>query len=242
MESKISVRDLSVYFYNRSILDNINLDLSPGENLSVIGKSGEGKSVLLKSIIGLIPRNRGIVLFNGKEIKENVEEIVRKHNIAISFQNDCLFDDMTILENLCFPLTKSNGVSKQAAIALSKEILCKTELPLRILASYPSALSGGMKKRIAVARTIITRPEIIFFDEPTSGLDPVTAHKITEMIREYTMQEDVSSIIVTHDLKCSRKVSDRVAMLHLGKIIWQGQTDSLDTSDNPYVKEFLSYA
>ncbi|KYH12688.1 ABC transporter ATP-binding protein [Neorickettsia sp. 179522] len=242
MENKISVRDLSVYFCNRSVLDNINLDLSPGENLSVIGKSGEGKSVLLKSIIGLIPKNRGVVLFNGKEIKENVEEIVRKHKIAISFQNDCLFDDMTILENLCFPLTKRNGVSKQAAIELSKEILCKTGLPLRILTSYPSALSGGMKKRIAVARTIITRPEIIFFDEPTSGLDPVTANKITEMIREYTTQEDVSSIIVTHDLKFSRKVSDRVAMLHLGKIIWQGQTDSLDTSDNPYVKDFLSYA
>ncbi|WP_448605736.1 ABC transporter ATP-binding protein [Neorickettsia risticii] len=242
MENKISVRGLSVSFYNRSILDNINLDLSPGENLSVIGKSGEGKSVLLKSIIGLIPRNKGVVFVDGKEVKENVEEIMKKHNIAISFQNDCLFDSMTILENLCFPLTQRKGMSKQAAIELSKEILCKTELPLRILASYPSALSGGMKKRIAVARTIITQPEIIFFDEPTTGLDPVTANKITEMIREYTMQEKVSSIIVTHDLKCSRKVSDRVAMLHLGKIIWQGDTGSLDTIDNPYVKDFLSYA
>ncbi|ABD46324.1 ABC transporter ATP-binding protein [Neorickettsia sennetsu] len=242
MKNKISVRDLSVSLCGRSVLNDVNLDLSFGETLSVIGKSGEGKSVLLKSIIGLIPRNRGVVRVDGEEIKENVEEIMHKHNIAISFQNDCLFDSMTILENLCFPLTKRNGISKQEAIELSKQVLCKTELPLRILTSYPSALSGGMKKKIAVARTIITQPEIIFFDEPTTGLDPVTAKKITEMIREYTTQEKISSIIVTHDLKCSRKISDRVAMLHLGKIIWQGNTGSLDASDNPHIKNFLSYA
>lgn len=242
MAVKISVRELSVAFGTRKILDRISFDLLQGESLSIIGKSGEGKSVLLKSIIGLIPRQKGQVFVDEAEIKEDVERNVEKHDISISFQNDCLFDSMTILENLCFPIIKKNATNKKEASQLAREVVSEVGLSENILSLYPSTLSGGMKKRVAIARTIITRSKIVLFDEPTTGLDPVTSGKITEIIKRYTSQKRVSSIIVTHSLKCARMVSDKIAMLRLGKIIWYGDTESLEKSDDPHVKDFLLYA
>ncbi|AHX11595.1 ABC transporter family protein [Neorickettsia helminthoeca str. Oregon] len=239
MESKISVRDLSVAFGNRSIVKNLNFDLLPGENLCIIGQSGEGKSVLLKSIIGLIPHRTGKVLINGSEVAQNVEENTKKHDISISFQNDCLFDSMTILENLCFPLIYRSSIPRNTAIKISEKIIPKIGLSSAILKLYPSSLSGGMKKRIAIARAIITQPSIVFFDEPTTGLDPITSGRILDIVVDYIIQEKVSSITVTHSLWCAKRISNKVAMIHDGKIVWYGDTTSLETTKNEYIRNFL---
>jgi len=239
----ISIRNLYKSFEDNHVLQGLDLDLFKEENLVVLGRSGSGKSVLIKIIAGLIAPDAGTVEVLGKEVdKLNKKELLAlRLKIGFLFQANALYDSMTVRENLEFTLTRnSKHITPTEVEAAVKEVLDAVGLA-QTVNQYPSELSGGQKKRIAIARTLILHPEIILYDEPTAGLDPITSMDINQLINEVKRKYKTSSIIITHDLTCAKTTGDRVFLLIDGKFLRQGSfMDVFDTKDRR-IRGFYEY-
>jgi phospholipid/cholesterol/gamma-HCH transport system ATP-binding protein len=236
MQAKIVVKNLSKSFGAKRVLNQVNLDIGKNESLVIIGGSGSGKSVLIKCILGLMTPDLGShVEVDGQSVIEEPHYLLRRSGMA--FQGGALFDSLRIWENITFSLMQNRGVSSAQARMIAKEKLEVVGLSERTLDLYPSEISGGMQKRVALARTIADDPEVIFFDEPTSGLDPITAQVITDLID--TLSKGATTLTITHDMRCVEQIGDRVAMIYDGKIIWHDQGGKLYNSGNPYVDQFI---
>ena len=237
----INVKNLSVSFVSNLILNNINLHLSKKESLVIIGKSGSGKSVLLKCLMGLLKPNLGSIEINGIDIVKtkriNKENALK--NIGVTFQNGALFDSLTVWENITFKETRFFGFNKKLAKERALSIIQNLELDKSILELYPSELSGGMQKRVAIARAICDQPQVLFFDEPTSGLDPITGKVINDLIQKTVRKLGVSAITITHDISSIKNLASRVILLDNNRIAWSGKPNDMNKSENKIVKEFL---
>ncbi len=242
-EPVITIRDLYKSFGDLHILRGVNLDLFRGENLVVLGRSGTGKSVLIKVIAGLLESDAGSVEVLGTRLEnisvKDLQELRLK--IGFSFQNSALYDSMTIRENLEFPLVRVQKHLKRKEInAAVQNVLEGVDL-LQAIDQMPSELSGGQRKRIGIARTLILNPDIMLYDEPTAGLDPITSIEINNLINRVQDQYKTSSIIITHDLSCAKSVGDRIVMLLDGTFEREGNFDEIFATDDPRVKPFYDY-
>jgi phospholipid/cholesterol/gamma-HCH transport system ATP-binding protein len=238
---KIMVRGLRKSFGRKRVLDGLDLDVAMSESMVVIGGSGTGKSVMLKCILGLIQPDGGSIKIDGQEVTDlsatEREHMMRKFGML--FQGGALFDSLPVWENVAFGLIMGHGMSRPEAKNVALQKLAAVGLGPDVAELMPSELSGGMQKRVALARAIATEPEIIFFDEPTTGLDPIMADVINELIVKCVKELGATAISITHDMVSTRKIADRVAMLYDGKIIWNGPTSQIDNSGNPYVDQFI---
>ncbi|MEO3429636.1 ABC transporter ATP-binding protein [Pelagibius sp. CAU 1746] len=239
---KIQIRGLTKAFGDKVVLDGIDLDIHKGESMLVIGGSGSGKSVLLKCILGLLHPEAGSIKVDGEEVVglygEDLERIRRKFGML--FQNAALFDSLTVWENVAFGLVQGQRMARGKARDIAYEKLAAVGLGEDVGRLTPAELSGGMRKRVGLARAIATEPEIIFFDEPTTGLDPIMGDVIDRLIVQCVKQLGATGLSITHDMASARRISDRVAMLYKGKIIWVGATARIDESGNPYVDQFIN--
>jgi phospholipid/cholesterol/gamma-HCH transport system ATP-binding protein len=238
---KISIRNLHKSFGAKVVLNGLDLDIWPGESVVVIGGSGSGKSVLLKCILGLIEPEDGSIAIDGEDVigmppKER-ERVNRKFGML--FQGAALFDSLSVWENTAFGLIQAKGMASQAARPIALEKLAQVGLGPEVASLFPSELSGGMKKRVALARAIATEPEIVFFDEPTTGLDPIMGDVINDLIVKTVYDLGATALSITHDMASARKIANRVAMLYQGQIIWIGPVDEIDHSSNDYVDQFI---
>ena len=237
----IDIDDLKIKFGNLEVLKGINLQLFEGENLVVLGKSGSGKSVLIKCIVGLLKANSGNINVLGENTKDfnskSLSELRKK--IGFLFQSGALYDSMTVRQNLEFPLKRIRKDLSDADIdAKIKEVLENVGLP-EAIDKMPSELSGGMKKRIGLARTIIVDPSIMLYDEPTTGLDPVTSYEISLLINDIQKKYKTTSIIITHDIECARTVANRVIMLKDGEVYKEGNLSDFETSDDELITSYF---
>lgn len=240
-EIKISIRNLSKAFGKKQVLNGVDLDLYKGESLVVIGGSGTGKSVLIKCIQGLLTPDSGSIKIDDIEIINDHPEIIEKMHskMGMLFQGGALFDSLMVWENVAFDLLQNRGFSRKEARIVAIKVLRQVGLGEDIADLYPSELSGGMQKRVGLARAVVTKPEIIFFDEPTTGLDPIMADVINDLIIESAKDLGATTLTITHDMASARKIADKIAMLYQGKIIWYGTVKELDKTDNPYVRQFI---
>lgn len=241
LKTLIDVNHLKISFGTQEVLKDVSFSLHNGENLVILGKSGTGKSVLIKCIVGLLNPAGGTINVLGKEVGSlNVNELNElRMKIGFLFQSSALYDSMTVKENLEFPLKRirRDMKSKQRDEKIM-EVLENVGLA-DALHKMPSQLSGGMRKRISLARTIIVNPMIMLYDEPTTGLDPVTSDEISELINEVQKKYKTSSIIITHDIECARATADRVMMLKDGEIYKEGKLQDFDQSTDPLIKSFF---
>jgi phospholipid/cholesterol/gamma-HCH transport system ATP-binding protein len=240
--SKIIVTDLCKSFGPKKVLEGINLNIKEGESLVIIGGSGSGKSVLLKSIIGLIKPESGSVKVDGEETlglsEKEYAHIIKKFGFL--FQGGALFDSLTVWENICFGLLQRQKMNKAEAKEIAIRKLQSVGLKEDVADLFPSELSGGMQKRVSLARSVAENPEIIFFDEPTTGLDPIMANIINDLIIRCSEELGATTITITHDMESARKIADNVAMIHKGKIIWHGTVEEMDKTDNEFVRQFIN--
>ncbi len=241
-EPVIEINHLKKSFGSNEVLKDVSLKLFSGENLVVLGKSGSGKSVLIKCIVGLLRSDGGTINVFNKDVSTlNTEEMGEmRQKIGFLFQSGALYDSMTVKENLEFPLKRirKNLNEKQIAEKIN-EVLENVGLA-DVLYKMPSQLSGGMRKRISLARTIIVDPMIMLYDEPTTGLDPITSDEISELINSVQKKYKTSSIIITHDIKCALATSDRMIMLADGEVYKEGKLKNFDHSDDPLIKSFFN--
>ena len=240
-ENKITVHNLHKSFGHKNVLDGITLDVPKGESVVIIGGSGSGKSVLLKTIIGLLPADKGSVKIDNQEV---LRLSARERNssmqkMGVLFQGGALFDSLPIWENVMFMLLQNKLVLRNDAKDIAATKLASVGLGPEVLNLYPSELSGGMQKRVALARAIAANPEIIFFDEPTTGLDPIMADVINDLIVKCSKDLGATTFTITHDMASVRKIANRVAMIYKGKIIWNGTVDEMDNSGNEFVDQFI---
>jgi phospholipid/cholesterol/gamma-HCH transport system ATP-binding protein len=239
----ISIRDLYKSFGDNQVLRGIDLDVYKGENVVVLGRSGTGKSVLIKIVCGLLKPDRGIVNVLGKEVnKLNDKELQQlRLKVGFSFQSSALYDSMTIRENLAFPLVRhSRQLTQQQVTEAIEKVLDDVDLS-QTIDQMPAELSGGQRKRIGIARTLILNPEIMLYDEPTAGLDPITSIEINNLINLVKEKFNTTSIIITHDLTCAKTTSDRLAMLFEGKFLKQGSFEEVFNTDDERIKDFYNY-
>ena len=237
---KIELREVRKYFGNQPVLRNVNLLVNEGETLVVIGRSGCGKSVMLKHIVGLMKPDKGRIYIDGEDITGyNEHELFRiRSKFGFLFQSSALLDSLTVGENVGLGLTEHSTFSSEDIQSIVKEKL--SMVGMEGIEDYmPSDLSGGMKKRVGLARAIAMEPEIVLYDEPTTGLDPIMADTINELIYFLKNKLQITSIVVTHDMTSARKVASRIAMLHHGEIIFDGTVQELDDTDNPVVRQFV---
>ena len=237
-ENKIEIKNLYKAFGKKKVLDGVDLDIKKGESLVVIGGSGTGKSVLIKCIQGLLTPDMGSIKIDGEEVvgtKKNIHE-----KMGMLFQGAALFDSLSVWENVAFTLLENKNTDRKTAKLEAIRVLRQVGLAPDVADLSPSELSGGMQKRVGLARAIISNPEIIFFDEPTTGLDPIMADVINELIIESAKGLGATTLTITHDMASARKIADRIAMLYNGKIIWSGTVKEMDKSDNPYLKQFIN--
>jgi phospholipid/cholesterol/gamma-HCH transport system ATP-binding protein len=238
---KIRLTDVAKRFGRNIVLDAVNLSIEPGESVAIIGGSGTGKSVTLKCILGLLTPERGSIKVDGEELlgapSGDRARIAAKFGML--FQGSALFDSMSVWRNVTFALTQGRATDSSRMREIALENLEHVGLGREVLHLRPSELSGGMQKRVALARAIAPRPEIIFFDEPTTGLDPIRADVINDLIVSLVENLGVTAVTITHDMASARKIAHRVAMLYQGKIIWNGPRDRLYDSGNPYVDQFV---
>jgi phospholipid/cholesterol/gamma-HCH transport system ATP-binding protein len=239
--AKIELAGVSKAFGAISVLDGVSLAIEPGESVAIIGQSGSGKSVTLKCILGLLRPDRGSIKVDGEEVvglKGIALDRVRA-KFGMLFQGSALFDSLPVWRNVTFALTQGQHSDGRHMRKIAEENLERVGLDARILNLRPSELSGGMQKRVALARAIAPRPEIIFFDEPTTGLDPIRADVINDLIVSLVDDLGVTALTITHDMASARKIAHRVAMLYQGRIVWKGPRDRLYDSGNPYVDQFV---
>ena len=242
-ESVISIRGLRKSFGSLHVLRGVDLELHRGENIAVLGRSGTGKSVLIKIIAGLLKPDSGQVLVLGEDVEHlrGKELDAFRQKIGFSFQNSALYDSMSIRENLEFPLVRNvRNLSRTDINKAVEEGLDEVGL-LQTIDQMPSELSGGQRKRIGIARTLMLKPEIMLYDEPTSGLDPITSVEINSLISEVRERTGASSIVITHDLTCAKTTSDRVAMLLDGTFERVGSFDEVFTDPDERVQQFYNY-
>jgi len=239
---KISVQDLYKSFGNKTVLSGINLSANQAQSLVILGGSGSGKSVLLKCIIGLMNADKGSIKIDNRETN-HLSQSQREKNMSqfgMLFQGGALFDSLNVADNITFGLVQRSKLTKSEKLDIATTMLSKVGLKPDIALQYPSALSGGMQKRVALARAICTQPDIIFFDEPTTGLDPIMSGIINDLIREVTHDLKATSITITHDMHSMNVIADKVCMLHHGNIIWTGTPADIHHTDNDYIKRFVS--
>lgn len=236
----IRVRGVAKAFGRKMVHRNINLDIPAWQTVVVIGGSGEGKSVLLKEMSGLLPPDRGSIMVDGDEIVGRKEKqlLPVRRKIGMVFQGAALFDSMTVRENVGFAMDQAGELKPGEIDEIVREKLRLVKLE-DAYDKMPAELSGGMKKRVGVARAIATNAKIIFWDEPTTGLDPITANSINELINEIREQIKVTSVVITHDMGSAFKVADRIAMLYQGEIIWDDTVENTRHTDNPIVRQFI---
>lgn len=227
--------------FDGPVLDGLDLSVPAGRSLVIIGGSGQGKSVTIKVAMGLVRPDAGQVLVDGEDLIGVSGASRRKlfERIGVLFQGAALFDSLSVWENVAFRLINADGVPRKEAKARAIEALGRVHLGAHVADSYPSALSGGMQKRVGLARAVVASPEIIFFDEPTTGLDPITSAAINELIVDQVKGLGCTAVSITHDLASARTIGDEIAMLHAGKIVWRGAPAELDRTDNPYVRQFV---
>ncbi len=241
-QAKISVRNLKKSFGRKVVLDGVDLDVQKGESLVVIGGSGTGKSVLIKCIQGLLTPDDGSIKIDGIEVTGGSD--INKKSIhakmGMLFQGGALFDSLTVWENVAFRLLENKKTPHDLAKVEAVRVLRQVGLAPDVADLYPSELSGGMQKRVGLARAVITKPEIIFFDEPTTGLDPIMADVINDLIIESAKGLGATTLTITHDMTSAKKIADRIAMLYQGKIIWKGTVKEMEKTDNPYVVQFIN--
>jgi phospholipid/cholesterol/gamma-HCH transport system ATP-binding protein len=239
---KISVSRLRKSFGDKCVLDGIDIDCPAGQSLVVIGGSGVGKSVLVKCILGLMEPDAGSVRIDGIETvgRQRLARESLLRRIGMLFQGGALFDSLSVWENVAFGLVQGRGMNRQAAREIAIAKLAAVGLGPAVGELRPAELSGGMQKRVALARAIAADPEIIFFDEPTTGLDPIMADVINDLIVKCVRELGATAVSITHDMKSARKIADHIAMLHSGHIIWHGPRTEIDRSGNPYVDQFIT--
>ncbi|HWW24402.1 MAG TPA: ATP-binding cassette domain-containing protein [Caulobacter sp.] len=227
--------------FDGPVLDGLDLSVAAGRSLVIIGGSGQGKSVTIKVAMGLVRPDAGQVLVDGEDLIGVSGASRRKlfERIGVLFQGAALFDSLSVWENVAFRLINADGVPRKEAKARAIEALGRVHLGAHVADSYPSELSGGMQKRVGLARAVVASPEIIFFDEPTTGLDPITSAAINELIVDQVKGLGCTAVSITHDLASARTIGDEIAMLHAGKIVWRGAPAELDRTDNPYVRQFV---
>ncbi|OYU81196.1 MAG: ABC transporter ATP-binding protein [Flavobacterium sp. BFFFF1] len=240
-ENIIEVRNLSKGFGDMKVLDDLSFELRKGENLVILGKSGTGKSVTIKCIVRLLDADSGVIDVLGNDVNQMNTKALNeiRQKIGFLFQSGALYDSMTVRQNLEFPLRRIKKELSDAEIdAKVKEALENVGLPDAI-DKMPSELSGGMRKRISLARTIIVDPEIMLYDEPTTGLDPVTSHEISILINDIQKKYKTSSIIITHDIECAKMVANRVIMLKEGKVYKEGKISEFETTDDELISAYF---
>jgi len=237
----IEIQKLSKNFNNNLVLNDLSLTVETGQTCVIIGRSGCGKSVLLKHIVGLLKPDSGRVLVNSKEVATlgELELTILRSKVSMVFQGGALFDSMNVTENVGFSLIEHMHIDRKELFARVEESLSMVGLG-GIGNLMPSELSGGMKKRVALARAICIKPEIILYDEPTTGVDPITADSINGLIRSLHDKLKVTSFVVTHDMKSAYHIADKIAMMYKGKIILEGTPDEIQATNNPIVHQFIN--
>ncbi len=238
---KIKVRGLYKAFGRKVVLNNLDLDVPRGQSLVVIGGSGTGKSVLIKCIIGLLTPDKGSIEIDGQEMvgasSEQRETVMRKFGML--FQGSALFDSLPVWENVAFGLIEGRGMKRGEARDIAIRKLGAVGLGPEVGDLYPAELSGGMQKRVSLARAIAAEPEIIFFDEPTTGLDPIMSQVINELITKCVSDLGATALTITHDMHSLREIGDQAAMIFEGRIVWAGPAENIDHSGNGYVDQFV---
>src|SRR6266567_2247794 len=240
-EDYIVLKDVRKAFSGKTVLNGINISVPKGQSLVVIGGSGTGKSVMIKTILGILRADSGSIKVAGQEVThlKGAERDAYLSRFGMLFQGAALFDSLPVWENVAFGLIQGRKMARHAAREIAIEKLAQVGLGPEVGGLYPAELSGGMQKRVGLARAIAADPEIIFFDEPTTGLDPIMADVINDLIATTVRDLGVTAISITHDIASARKISNRIAMLYKGKIIWDGATKDIDRSGNPFVDQFI---
>ncbi|RMF11147.1 MAG: ATP-binding cassette domain-containing protein [Alphaproteobacteria bacterium] len=238
---KISLRGVKKRFGPKVVLDGVDLDVDDGESMVIIGGSGTGKSVLIKCILGILTPDEGSIKVGGVEATRlrGKERQAFLEKFGMLFQGAALFDSLPVWENVCFGLLAEKRIRRKEARDLAVEILRQVGLEADVANLSPAELSGGMQKRVGLARAIAAKPEIIFFDEPTTGLDPIMADVINSLIVDCVQDLGSTTITITHDMASVRKIADKVGMLYKGKMIWTGPKSEIDSSGNEYVDQFI---
>jgi len=238
---KIELSGVCKAFGSKKVLDGVDLVIQPGESLVVIGGSGSGKSVLIKSILGIITPDKGSIKIDGQEVtklsRRERQEIMGKFGML--FQGGALFDSLPVWENISFALLQNQRISRAEGRELAIQKLQQVGLSPDVANLSPSELSGGMQKRVALARAIAANPEIIFFDEPTTGLDPIMADVINQLIVKCSKDLGATTLTITHDMASVRRIAHKVAMLYQGKLIWRGEVREIERSGNDHVDQFI---
>ncbi|WP_240975918.1 ABC transporter ATP-binding protein [Chitinophaga fulva] len=239
----ISIRDLYKSFGSNHVLRGINLDVHKGENVVVLGRSGTGKSVLIKIIVGLLYPDAGTVNVLGKDVSALTEADLRelRMQVGFSFQSAALYDSMTVGENLAFPLRRNNKQISNDQVRRMVDIVLDAVGLSQAINQLPAELSGGQRKRIGIARTLILKPQIMLYDEPTAGLDPITCIEINNLINEVQRRFNTSSIIITHDLTCAKETGDSIAVMQEGQFVAQGSFDDVFRKENDLIQSFYQY-
>ncbi|MDE1900794.1 MAG: ATP-binding cassette domain-containing protein [Alphaproteobacteria bacterium] len=239
---KIDLSGVAKSFGSKHVLNGIDLTVGRGESVVIIGGSGTGKSVMLKCILGLLQPEKGNIKVDGENAVGLRGAALDAHQakFGMLFQGSALFDSLPVWRNVAFKLIQARGMSRKEARDRAIATLASVGLGADVGDLFPAELSGGMQKRVALARAIASKPEIIFFDEPTTGLDPIMADVINELIVKCVREVGATALSITHDMASARKISDRIAMLYEGRIIWQGKTADIDHSGNPYVDQFIN--
>ncbi len=238
---KIELKGVKKRFGPKIVLDGVDLAINEGDSIVIIGGSGSGKSVTIKCVLGILRADVGTIFVDGENVTRirgsKRDAVLRKFGML--FQGGALFDSLPVWENVAFGLIQGRGVPRARARDIALEKLAKVGLGSEVASLSPAELSGGMQKRVGLARAIAADPEIIFFDEPTTGLDPIMADVINELIHTTVRDLGVTAVSITHDMASARKISNRIAMIYKGKIIWDGLTKDIDRSGNPYVDQFI---
>ncbi len=239
--AKLELKGVTKSFGAKHVLRGIDLSVPKGSSLVIIGGSGTGKSVMLKCVLGLINPDGGEILLDGERIDKargrKRDDVMKRFSML--FQGGALFDSFPVWENVAFGLIYGKKMGREEARAIAVEKLKSVGLGEKVADLFPAELSGGMQKRVSLARAIAVNPEIIFFDEPTTGLDPIMADVINELIVQCVKDLGATALTITHDMASARKIADYVAMIYEGKIIWTGPVADLDKSGNPYVEQFI---
>jgi phospholipid/cholesterol/gamma-HCH transport system ATP-binding protein len=237
----VKIEHLSKSFGTKAVLRDINMELHTGENLVVLGKSGQGKSVAIKCIVGLLTQDGGSCIVDGQEVSDLSERELKELRVKVGFlfQSGALYDSMTVGENLAFPLTRVLKIKDAGEIEKLVEEMLENVGLKEAAGKMPSELSGGMRKRIGLARTLIMKPHIMLYDEPTTGLDPITSKEISDLILSMQKKYKTSSIIITHDMACAKITADRIMIMHEGVFVATGTYEEMERSDNELVRSFF---